>query len=171
MPDSHATSSGAGRDLPRIEISDRHRLVQAATFALLLGAGRPVGIGQIAERAQLTDDEVEAVLADFDDVGRVRFDSGGHVVGIGGLSIEPTRHRLDLDGTIRWTWCALDAIGIRGALGRPATYTTQVPDSGEELDVRFGPDGPVAGDTVVFLADGYGSDSVANSSGTSVCDR
>lgn len=129
-------------------------------FALLLTHGRPVTGHQIAERTELTHVDVEALLADFDAVGRVRFDPDGHVVGIAGLSIEPTRHRIDLGGTIRWTWCALDAIGILNALGRPATYTTEVPDTVAQLEVRFGPAGPTDGDAVVFIADGYGSDSV-----------
>lgn len=153
-------SSDVGALAGRIRVSDRHRVVQAAAFALLLAHGRPVSGHQIAERTELTHADVEALLADFDAVGRVRFDLDGHVVGIAGLSIEPTRHRIDLDGTIRWTWCALDAIGILGALGRPATYTTEVPDTGAQLELQFGPDGPADGDAVVFIADGYGTDSV-----------
>lgn len=151
---------GAGFDLPRIEVSDRHRQVQASAFGLLLDTGHPVSIGQIAERAELTGAEVDALLADFDAVGRVRFDNGGDVVGIAGLSIEPTRHRIDLDGMTRWTWCALDAIGILSALARPATYTTEVPDTDDVLEVRFGPNGISDSVAVVFVADGYGSDSV-----------
>lgn len=160
-----ASSDGAddcatGCDIPQIEVSDRHRRVQAAAFALLLETGDPLSAGRIAERADLTDAEVAALLEDFDTVGRVRFDADGRVVGIAGLSIEPTRHRLEVDGTMRWTWCALDAIGILGALARRATYTTKVPDSDDVIEVRFGSAGPVGSDAVVFMADGYGSDSV-----------
>jgi Alkylmercury lyase len=147
-------------DLPEIEVSDQHRQVQAAAFALLLDTGRPSGHGQIAACAGLTETEVKVLLEDFDTVGRVRFDLDNNVVGIAGLSIEPTRHRLDFAGTSRWTWCALDAIGILGALKRDATYTSQTPDSDEQLEIRFDSDGPADTEAVVFMADGYGSDSV-----------
>lgn len=161
MPDSGDPSGcGAGCDLPRVEVSDRHRQLQAAAFALLFETGQPVTRDQITTHVELTEAEVDSLLEDFDTVGRIRFNSEDHVVGIAGLSIEETRHRLDIDGTTRWTWCALDAIGILGALGRHATYTTQVPDSDDVLEVRFSPDGPEPSTAVVFMADGYGSDSV-----------
>lgn len=155
-------SCGDDCGLPRLEISDRHRHVQAAAFALLLDVGQPVNVEQIATRASLEPGEVENLLADFDAVGRVRFDDDGRVVGIAGLSIEPTCHRLDLPGATRWTWCALDAIGILGALHRDATFTTRVPGSDRELALTFTIGGPGPTDAVVFIADGYGSDSVVD---------
>ena len=148
--------------LPQVEVSDRHRGVQAAAFAMLLEDGRPVTGGQIAARAGIDPAEVTDLLADFDSVGRVRFDDEGRVVGIAGLSILPSRHRLDLDDATRWTWCALDAVGILGALRRDATFTTQVPDSDRELTLTFTPDGAAPTDAVIFIADGYGSDSVVD---------
>jgi len=100
----------------------------------------------------------------------------------GGVESIPTRHRLDIGDTTRWTWCALDAIGILGALRRHATFTTQVPDAADELTVTFTADGPEPTDTVVFIADGYGNDSVvdtwcptvnlfANADAATNCDR
>ncbi|MFV1990050.1 MAG: organomercurial lyase [Acidimicrobiales bacterium] len=146
--------------LPEIRVSDRHRQVQAAAFALLLEVGEPLTREKIMVRAGSSEAEVAELLADFDAAGRVRFDEGGRVVGIAGLSLQPTRHRLQLGDTTRWTWCALDAIGILGALGRDATFTTVVPDSDQELTVEFTAAGPQDTDAVVFMADGYGSDSV-----------
>lgn len=129
---------------------------------MLLDDGRPVSGGQIAVRTGIGQTEVLDLLADFDSVGRVRFDDDAGVVGIAGLSIVPTRHRLDIDDATRWTWCALDAIGILGALHREATFTTQVPDSDRELTLTFTLDGVVSTAAVVFIADGYGSDSVVD---------
>lgn len=148
--------------LPGIQMSDRHRQIQTAAFALLLDHGEPITNDQLADATDLTTSDVADLLADFDTVGRARFDDNGRVVGIAGLSIEPTRHRLDIGDTTRWTWCALDAIGILGALRRDATYTTQVPDTDDELTVTFTTDGPAATDTVVFMAGGYGNDSVVD---------
>ena len=146
--------------LPEIRVSERHRLLQAAAFALLLEHDQPAATEQIAARAGISESEAAELLVDFDTVGRVRFSDHGRVVGIAGLSIEPTRHRIGIGGTTRWTWCALDAIGILGALGREATFTTVVPDSDQEVIVEFTADGPEETDAVVFIADGYGSDSV-----------
>ena len=94
-------------------------------------------------------------------IGR-REDIDTGVVGIAGLSILPTRHRLDIDDATRWTWCALDAIGILGALHREATFTAQVPESDRELTLTFTADGVASTAAVVFIADGYGSDSVVD---------
>lgn len=129
---------------------------------MLLDDDSPVTAGQIAVRVGVGEAEVTKLLADFDSVGRVRFDDDARVVGIAGLSIVPTRHRLELQGDMRWTWCALDAIGILGALHRDATFTTQVPDSDRELTVTFTAEGPAPTAAVVFMADGYGSDSVVD---------
>jgi Alkylmercury lyase len=146
--------------LPQLDVSDRHRQTQAVAFALLLEEGRPVTSAQIAQQVDLPEPEIEELLVDFDTVGRIRFDDDHRVVGIAGLSIEPTRHVLQLAGTTRWTWCALDAIGILGALKTDATFTTRVPDSDEKLTVAFTAAGPHPTDAVVFMADGFGSDSV-----------
>ena len=142
------TAPDIGGALPGIQISDRHRQIQAAAFALLFDHGEPISNEQLAAATDLAAAEVADLLADFDTVGRARFDDNGRIVGIAGLSIEPTRHRLDIGETTRWTWCALDAIGILGALRRDATYTTQVPDTDDELTVTFTADGPARTDTV-----------------------
>jgi hypothetical protein len=148
--------------LPGIKVSDRHRQIQVAAFALLLDHGEPVTNDRLAVAAALTAADVADLLADFDADGRARFDDEGRLIGIAGLSIEPTRHRLDIGDTTRWTWCALDAIGILGAVGRDATYTTQLPDTDDELTVAFTANGPAPTDTVVFMASGYGNDSVVD---------
>lgn len=56
--------------------------------------------------------------------GRVEVDDDGVLVGIHGLVTRPTRHRIDLDGGVVHTWCALDAIGIPAALGINASAVT-----------------------------------------------
>ncbi len=126
-------------------------------------------IGELADAVGLPTRTVrlherQGLLCDFDAVGRWRFDSAGRVVGIAGLSIVPTRHRFDLDGTIRWTRCTLAAIGILGTPATPCNPTADVPDTDLRLTVPFGVAGPEPGDAVVFITDAYGCDSVVDTS-------
>jgi hypothetical protein len=53
----------------------------------------------------------------------------------------------------RWTWCALDAVGIVGAVGA-GVIVSETNSGATVLEVR---DGKVEHtDTAVFIADGYG---------------
>lgn len=79
--------------------------------------------------------------------------------GIAGLDIEPTSHHLDLAGRHRYTWCALDAVGIFSALKATGSVTSAVP-GGDEIRVDFVDGVPADGDIVLFLADGFGEGSI-----------
>lgn len=169
LPSNTVCGSDKNGSLPDVEVlenytemrrrageSDLHRRVQAAAFGLLLNEARPATLEGVAAQAQLPPDEVRRLLDDFDTVGRVRRDEQDRVVGIAGLSIEPTQHTIVIDETTRWTWCALDAVGILGALGRGGHYITRAPGADDELRVDFTATGLAATQTVVFVADGYG---------------
>ncbi len=59
--------------------------------------------------------------------GRLEVDDAGRLVGVHGLTMRSTEHRIDhADGSVH-TWCALDAIGIPAALGIDATAVTSCP--------------------------------------------
>lgn len=45
-------------------------------------------------------------------------------------SVEPTRHLIDVEVGRRWTWCALDAVGIVGALGAGVIYSQTTSEEG-----------------------------------------
>ena len=149
-------------------LRDRDRRTQRAAFALLLEGGRPVLVSEFTEAAGLDSGEVEAALEAFTSAGRTRFDSRGRLTGIAGLSVEPTRHEIlvgptpDTDSVVRWTWCALDAVGILGALGRGGRLTSTLPEGAagegttEPLVVEFTASQPEPTPTVILLTDGYG---------------
>lgn len=86
--------------------------------------GEPVGAAALAATSGLTVSEVDELLARLDGGGRVRLDDHRRVVGIAGLSLEPTPHRLSLNGAWRFTWCALDAVAIPAALAVDAEVIT-----------------------------------------------
>lgn len=88
--------------------------------------------------------------------GRVELDDRGRLLGIAGLTITPHSHRLDIDGTTRWTWCALDAIGILGALQATGTIHSTDPHTGGAIEIEV-EGGTPAGDTSLFILGGLGS--------------
>ena len=69
--------------------------------------------------------------------GRIELSTGGQVIAIHGLTRRPTRHRIEHDGGLVNTWCALDAIGIPAAMAIDARALTQCPTCGRELSVTL----------------------------------
>jgi hypothetical protein len=129
------------------------RKVRSAAFLELLCAGRPASNETVARDAGSPICLVREVLAQFAERGSAQFDGKDRIVGIAGISIEPTRHTLDLPPGKRWTWCALDAVGIVGALGS-GTITSTGPGGDFAIGYHKGCFDPA--DLVIFIADGYG---------------
>ncbi len=128
--------------------------LRAAGFRLLLEKGRPIPLDDLAAAAGLPRHDVDEILARPEARGRVRLDGEGRVVGIAGLSIEPTRHRLRIGPTIRWTWCALDAVGILGALAADGSVSSTDPHTGRPVIVNF-VGGEPRGEAALFILAGY----------------
>jgi hypothetical protein len=140
-----------------VEFGD-HRLnpiqltVRAAAFRLLLDKGQPVAVTSVAEAAGVDVATTIAVLEGFAQTGNVSI-AGDQVIGIAGLSVEPTRHRVELAAGRRLTWCALDAVGIVGAIGDGVIHS-ETADRAVELRVA---DGKLEStDLAMFVAEGYG---------------
>lgn len=94
-------------------------------FAALWRGIQPLA-GELADAAT-----VDALVG----AGRLEMDEGGRLVGVHGLTMRPTAHRIDhADGSVH-TWCALDAIGIPAALRIDATAVTSCPACAIELRV------------------------------------
>jgi len=79
--------------------------------------------------------------------GRIELADDGRILAVHGLCLRPTRHRIEHDGGVANTWCALDAIGIPAALAIDARSCTQCPTCGDELAVALkrGEPEPLAG--------------------------
>ena len=99
--------------------------MRAAGFQLLLEEGRPIEVEEWAAAAGIDSAALREMLKSPTVEGRVQLDDDGRLLGIAGLTVEPSRHQLDIGGTIRWTWCALDAVGILGALGSTRDYLVE----------------------------------------------
>ena len=90
---------------------------------------------ELSQRTGRDEQAVRAALRWLDDAGLVERDTDDRVVGIAGLTLEPTKHRLALDGKELHTWCAIDAVGIPAALSLDAHVTTSCSHCGAQLTV------------------------------------
>jgi alkylmercury lyase len=126
------------RDLP-----DDVRVIRRVAFSALRHA-ESLSPEELPRRTGLDDHAVNAALRWLDDAGLVERDAEGRVVGIAGLTLERTRHRLVLDGQGLYTWCAIDAIGIPAALSLDAQVTTSCAHCGASLFVPIDHGGPPA---------------------------
>ena len=133
--------------------------IRSAGFRLLLESDAPVPQAVWAEAVGLEVDVLRAMLERDDVRGRVRLDGDGRLLAIAGLSIEPTRHEICLQGVTRWTWCALDAVGIFGALEADGSVDSASPVGGVPIRIMFTAGVPDT-DAVLFIADGYDGGSV-----------
>ena len=128
--------------------------IRSAGFNLLLDTGKPVTIEDLIEA---TDIPAERVAEIFDAVrarGRVEFDDNDRLIGLAGLTLTPSPHELTIDGSVRWTWCALDAVGILGALQATGTVKSTDPQTGDKIKIGF-VEGKADTDAHLFILGGY----------------
>lgn len=125
--------------------------IRATAFRVLWASGRATTITTLA--ALLPHLSARAVADDLRwlvDRGRARVDDGV-VVGVAGLSAVPTRHRITMDERERFTWCAIDALGIL-ASGRFDGTVHSTPPGGERpVVVRFVAGTPAETGAAVFV--------------------
>lgn len=133
--------------------------VRSAAFRTLLHEGRRVSVDDLMASTGLGRGTIEETVRWFEGGGFARHDSEARLVGIAGLTVTPTYHSIEGSFGVRWTWCALDAVGIVAAVG-DGTIRSQAGRHPIELVIR---DSFVAdSEVVVFLPDGYGTTSVVD---------
>lgn len=126
-------TSEASLEPPNHPRSDARRLVKSGFHALLDGA--TPSSAELARRTGLPEAAVAELLAVMAQGGRAIIENG-RLLGIGGISVVPTPHRLRLGRRHFFTWCAYDAVGIPAAMGRSARVLTPCGQCARELDVR-----------------------------------
>lgn len=137
-------------------------VIRRAVFQQLYALGQPVSVATIAATVGRDEHAVLALVELLETQGRLRRGSDGRVVGSGGLSLLPTRHEIRVGGRRFWTWCAYDAFGILGALGRGGTVVSTSPMTGNVLEVHFEGAVPVEPTMAVFIASTSGCRSVVD---------
>ncbi len=131
VSDEDIDTSVLFRDLP-----DDVLAVRRVAFSALRD-GERLRPEQLSLRTGLDRDAVNAALRWLHDAGLVERDDEGCVIGIAGLTLASTTHRLVLDGQSLHTWCAIDAVGIPAALSLDAQLTTSCAHCGAMLSVRI----------------------------------
>ena len=96
-------------------LSHEEVAVVRAAFKSMKSGTQPT-IEQLTGDCGLDHRVVRNALDAFIRSGRADYTTDGCLTGIVGLTVEPTRHRLTLEGTPMFTWCAFDAVGIPAAL-------------------------------------------------------
>ena len=109
-------------------------VVRSAGFTSLR-RGQAATAAQVARSTGLELHAVDEVLTAMAERGAVELDDRGRVVGVGGLSLVPTRHELTLDGVPLHTWCAFDALGIPAALAVDAVARSGCAHCGRSVEV------------------------------------
>lgn len=114
---------------------DEASVVRTA-FEVLRAGVRPA-IEELTKPSGLQQFKVDEIVEAFVSIGRAQLDEEGRISGIVGLTLDPTRHRIQLEGTELFTWCAFDAIGIPAALGSDAVVSTVCRQCGEPIEVEI----------------------------------
>jgi alkylmercury lyase len=107
-----------------------------------------------ATAAGMNETALQDILDRPNVAGRVELDTQGRILGIAGLTITPTRHQLIIKNETRWTWCALDAVGILGALEATGAIRSTDPRTGDAIEIQF-VEGDPKGDAALFILGGY----------------
>lgn len=94
-----------------------------------------------------SDDALAEAAAHLRARGRLELSDDDHLLAVHGLTRRPTPHRIEHDGGLVNTWCALDAIGIPSALAIDARALTPCPTCGAALalTLRRGEPQPLPG--------------------------
>lgn len=127
------------------------RLVDGAAFRRLLNTGEPATPTQLADDLHQPEPDVQAAIEELHRQGQMRVDADGHIIGSAGLSIQPDRHEIELEGRKLWTWCAYDFFGIFAALHANGHATSVTPDTGQAVRITFHDGQPQDAPLVLFL--------------------
>lgn len=114
---------------------DRSRLL--IHVMRILAHGRPVSHGQIDQMIadlEIARDDALQFLGEV-----AERDAGDNIVGIMGLSLNKTSHRLHVGGTRLSAWCAMDTLFLPALLGQTTTVVSKSPISGKAIRVVVGP--------------------------------
>lgn len=108
----------------------------------LLAKGKPVSPEELAEATSVPIEEIHSALDEFAMKGG-EFNEEGHVVGAA-LTLNPTPHRLRVNGNDLYAWCALDTLFLPGLLSQTAEVESTCPVTGEAIQLTVTPEGIAA---------------------------
>src|SRR5919106_5869275 len=99
----------------------------------LLAEGEPVSVERLAARTDRSPSEVAESLR----ATRAELDERGDVDAFHGLSLRPTRLRVEVDGRTLYAWCAGDVLLIHDLLDRRVEARSTDPITGETVSMSL----------------------------------
>lgn len=114
--------------------ADGQRL--AMTLYRLLSEGRAVSCARLAQALNTPTATVSRTLGRWP---AVFYDESGHIIGFLGLTIEQTRHRLQVNEATVYAWCAWDTLFLPELLGATAAVTSTCAASGAPIRLTVSP--------------------------------
>ena len=103
----------------------------------VLALGHPVAeeqISRIITELGIDGDKANQFLSQV-----AERDGSSNIVGIMGMSLNETAHRLDLNGTHLFAWCAMDTLFLPAMLNQIATIESASPVSGQTVRLTTSP--------------------------------
>jgi hypothetical protein len=93
---------------------------------------------ELSGMTPLDPDEARELVVSMLNEGRLRArPDDGRIAGAGGLSLDPARQSLTIDGRTFGTWCALDVVGIPAGLEVDAHISATCDDTGEPVSIKM----------------------------------
>ena len=102
-----------------------------------LSQGKPVRAEELAETLNRRSPDMRQMIDTWP--AGVQLDESKRVVGFGGLSLEPSPHRFNIDGRTLYTWCAWDSLFIPGILNQTAHVESTCPETGQDVSITLSP--------------------------------
>lgn len=117
--------------------TEREQDVSLKLFHLLT-EGNPVEIRDLAESVDLPHSIVSEMIEKWSDV---YYDDKQHIIGHGGLTFKPTKHKIMFDDHTLYTWCAWDTLFLPAILGKTLDIESQCPVDDSIVWVRVNQEG------------------------------
>lgn len=116
---------------------DHEFLDWAGRIGTELIKGRPLSISDLAGRLQVSEEKVQQIIDVFHNIER---DETGKIVGLGGFTLRPTRHRCTLDNQVFYVWCAGDSLGFPVLLDHPVEVASSCYATNSSITLTVTPD-------------------------------
>ncbi|MBO0790981.1 MAG: hypothetical protein J2P36_08540 [Ktedonobacteraceae bacterium] len=104
-----------------------------------LAHGKPVAPATLQNLLQISQQELKQRLAGLPET---EFDQEGNILGWG-VTLVPTTHRFQLNGTVLYTWCAFDTVLFPPSLHMQASIHSTCPVTGQAITFVATPEGAI----------------------------
>jgi hypothetical protein len=140
--------------LPMLKSEDvQEKQILTAAFGTLPNTGHRISISDLSTGANLDSEKTSECMESMHRSGYLKLDFDQFIVAAAGLSVSPTKHEIFLDGRRFWTWCALDILGIFGALCASGSAKSYEPVEDKVIQIDFVDGVPQNANAMVFIAD------------------